>query len=627
MTPVPQFYFRTSKVIGLTNAAPLYEDVEGFQQPTGNLRTCIYSPAGGHFAYTTVDDVKVVDSTTGVVSQTIPLPNVYEVAFSPKGSYLCTYERPIKLDDGQNVHHNFKVWDVATGERVAQFMQKNQTMANFQFTYDEKFCARLVPNELQFYETKKLGGPAAYKLRVEGCTSFAIAPGHSYYIAVFVPERKGKPAVVDVYNAPNFSRPLSTKSIFKAERVVLKWNNLGTSLLVLTQTEVDQTGKSYYGESTLYLRGIAGNFDSRITLDKEGPIHDVAWCPDSKEFAVVYGYMPAKTMLFNYRGETVRTLPLGPRNTILYSPHGRFLILAGFGNLQGEVDIYDRQNSYNKVSTIDASNTSVCEWSPDGRYILFATTSPRLRVDNGVKVFHVTGKLAYVREMTELFSASWRPETPDMYPLRATISPAPESHESANGVEVKTPIKSAGAYRPPHARGSATPLLFKREDEGGFAVNAVDAAQQRVKATRTVPGAAPIDADAAGDEGLSKTALRNKKKREAKKAREATDAVAAAPETAKVPVATNGTATAPAAAAAAVPPPPPPGLGIIKNGLTFKNPQDEKKYRGLMKKLRAIEDLKMRQASGEQLEDTQHAKIKTEESVRSELAALGWNEK
>ncbi|KAK9486158.1 eukaryotic translation initiation factor eIF2A-domain-containing protein [Lipomyces starkeyi] len=617
MASVPQFYFRTSKIIGLTDAAPRYEDVEGFQQPTGNLRTCTYSPSGGHFAYTTVDDVKIIDSTSGAVSQTIPVPNVYEVGFSPKGSYLCTYERPVKLDDAQNAHHNFKVWDVATGEKISQFVQKNQTMANFQFTYDEKFCARLVPNELQFYETKKLGGPASHKLRVEGCTAFAISPGHSYYIAIFVPERKGKPAVVDVYNAPNFARPLSTKSLFKAERVVLKWNNLGTSLLVLTMTEVDQTGKSYYGESTLHLRGIAGNFDSRITLDKEGPIHDVAWCPDSKEFAVVYGYMPAKTMIFNYRGETIRTLPLGPRNTILYSPHGRFLILAGFGNLQGEVDIYDRQNAYKKVSTIDASNTSVCEWSPDGRYILFATTSPRLRVDNGVKIFHVTGKLAFVCEMTELFSASWRPESPDIYPLRSAISPAPEPHVSATAVEVKTPAKSAGAYRPPHARGSATPLLFKREDEGGFAVNAVDAAQQRVKARRTVPGAASIEDDAAGEEGLSKTALRNKKKREAKKARESSEA-AAVSEKVKEPVATNGTST---------PPPPPPGLGITKNGITFKNPQDEKKYRGLVKKLRAIEELKVRLDKGEKLEDTQETKIKTEASVRSELAALGWKEK
>ena len=33
----------------------------------------------------------------------------------------------------------------------------------------------------------------------------------------------------------------------------------------------------------------AGTHDCRVTLDKEGPIHDFAWSPNSKEFGVVYG--------------------------------------------------------------------------------------------------------------------------------------------------------------------------------------------------------------------------------------------------------------------------------------------------------------------------------------------------
>lgn len=59
---------------------------------------------------------------------------------------------------------------------------------------------------------------------------------------------------------------------------------------MLTQTEVDQANKSYYGETGgFYLLSAAGNFDCRITLDKEGPIHDFAWSPNSKEFGVIYG--------------------------------------------------------------------------------------------------------------------------------------------------------------------------------------------------------------------------------------------------------------------------------------------------------------------------------------------------
>ena len=48
-----------------------------------------------------------------------------------------------------------------------------------------------------------------------------------------------------------------------------------------------------------------------------------------------------------------------------------------------------------------------------------------------------------------------------------------------------------------------------------------------------------------------------------------------------------------------------------------------KKVRSLQKKIRAIEDLEMRHAGGEKLEDTQMKKIHTKTSVIKELEALG----
>lgn len=65
---------------------------------------------------------------------------------------------------------------------------------------------------------------------------------------------------------PNFTAPVSQKNFFKGDKVQLKWNDHGSSLIVLAQTEVDKTGKSYYGETTLYLLSANGGFDSRIDL-------------------------------------------------------------------------------------------------------------------------------------------------------------------------------------------------------------------------------------------------------------------------------------------------------------------------------------------------------------------------
>lgn len=422
----------------------------------------------------------------------------------------------------------------------------------------------------------------------------------------------------------------------------------------------------------------------------------MTWSPNSKEFGVVYGYMPAKTTIFNVRAVPQHSFNLGPRNTILFSPHGRFVIVAGFGNLAGQMDIYDLEKNYAKVCTIEASNASVCEWSPDGQHILTATTSPRLRVDNGIRLYHVSGGLMYNEDMSELYHICWQPQPTSVHPLDNPLTKVPAPHASAAAylATKKAPSKPVGAYRPPGARGTSTPLHFKREDEGGaaFVNNGISSTSGSLNGfgkprRREVPGAdasEPLPPGAApgggvslagtgeGDDNLSKAALKNKKKREAKKAKEAAGNGEApgtvnnnrSPERrdrrgthersrskgnnyeyrspsknrenrnasrARNPshqrgkhsqnrIVTNQdenqkTGTPPPTGTA------PPDLTVTSPG--GGNPQD-KKIRSLLKKIRAIEDLKMRQAGGEKLEDTQVKKITTEESIRKELEGLGF---
>ena len=433
------------------------------------------------------------------------------------------------------------------------------------------------------------------------------------------------------------------------------------------------------------------------------------------------------------------------RNTVLYSPHGRFVLVAGFGNLAGQMDIYDLEKDYAKICTIEASNASVCEWAPDGKHILTATTSPRLRVDNGIRIWHANGPLMYNQDMNELYHVCWRPQPTSAHPLDANpLLQIPAPHESATqflGTK-KTPSKPAGAYRPPGARGQITPLAFRREDEGGAAyvrdgissfssnINGFGKPRQRVvpgaepvEDSPLPPGAAPgggvsLTGTGEGKDGeiMSKAAKKNAKKREAKKAAAAaasaeTGPATLAPDTGGAPVAkspswsperrsqgqghqrsrskgyvpapppglelprqkdgqrrersrsggrrqrgdTNsstsqatgiyqngapkGPAThtpsqkaksAPSPIHTTAPPPPipasdPPELEVTSPMTPGGNPQ-EKKIRGLLKKVRAIEDLKMRHAGGEKLEGTQLQKISSEDSVRKELAALGYNQ-
>ena len=466
--------------------------------------------------------------------------------------------------------------------------------------------------------------------------------------------------------------------------------------------------------------------------------------------------MPAKTTIFNARAVPQHDFDLGPRNTILFSPHGRFVFVAGFGNLAGHMDIYDLDKDYAKVCTIQAANCTHVEWSPDGKHILTATTSPRLRVDNGIRIWHVGGTLMYHQDLLELYHVTWRPSSG--LPLENPLHPVPTPHPSALKYlsTVKTPSKPAGAYRPPGARGTSTPLLFKREDEGGAAYTNTGISSTNASFSngfgkprrREVPGAEladPLPPGAApgggvsltgtleGDEAMSKAALKNKKKREAKKAKEAAERAAGLtadgsqsngpPSAGRSPERrdrndargdarndvrgdgrpqqrsrsrnggsfsqggqgggrsasqqrayqgnTQGDRSGPhrrhesgyenqgnyrggyqghqqqnhhrAGSGQqpqyqqknpnAAPPPAPIQIQTEDQGpapdLTVTSPGgglQDKKMRSLLKKMRAIDDLKMRQAGGEKLEDTQVKKISTELSIRKELEGLGFKE-
>ena len=197
---------------------------------------------------------------------------------------------------------------------------------------------------------------------------------------------------------------------------------------MVTQTEVDNSNKSYYGETSMYLLGAAGNFDYRVrvALDKEGPVRDIAWSPNNKEFGVVYGCglisllvhiicsslfsadMLAKMMLFDQRVRMLHDFGSAPHNTISFNPQSRLLFLAGFGNLTRKNDVFDRR-MLNKMYTINTPNTSYCSWSPDGRFLLTVMLSPRLGVDNGIKVWHVSSPLVHVQAIEELLQSQLAP--------------------------------------------------------------------------------------------------------------------------------------------------------------------------------------------------------------------------
>ncbi|KAF9352926.1 hypothetical protein BGX26_009297 [Mortierella sp. AD094] len=607
--PPTQFAFRSAAGVGLSEGAPEFGAPAGFEKQAGNIRVLQYSKNGQYLAWATPEFVKVMDAQSLAVIQELAVKDVLEIDFSPKGTFLSTWQRQIKTEDGS--HKNMAIYEVKTGQELTAFSQKSQNNWNVQWTDDEAYCARMVSNEVHFWEPKNLTKTPFTKLRQEGMSQFSLSPGKSTSVAVFFGERKGAPAMVRIYSITNFTVPLASKSFFKADRVQMIWNQLGTNVLVWATTDHDKTGKSYYGETNLYYLAVAGNFDCRVPID--GLIHDVAWAPASKDFVVIHGQMPSpKTTLFDHRANAVHEFGRDARNTIKWNPQGRILVLAGFGNLAGTMDFWDRK-TLKKISSVSARDTTACEWSPDGRHILTATLSPRLRVDNGYKIWHYTGTLIHTAEVNELYQVGWRPC--EIYPIRASLSPAPKPTANSSAATAAPAPARVGAYRPPQARGTPAPALFADANAS--------------TSTSTSSAAA-----AASDATLSKAALKNKKKREnAKKNKDGVEEGAAAVVSPAVVAPASGS-NSPARSNT-------PRPNNSNNNNSNKKPQNgallppttasssnsqmtetEKKIRNVTKKLKQIHELKEKQAAGETLELTQLQKITAEAALLKELEAL-----
>ncbi|KAI8997919.1 eukaryotic translation initiation factor eIF2A-domain-containing protein [Gaertneriomyces semiglobifer] len=596
--PPPQFAYRSNTGFQVATGPPEVKNVEGFVSPEDDVRTFVYSPDGRFLALLLPSQVRIHCTSTHRQVLVLPRPGVLEIAFSPNGNYVSTFERFVKTADAEtNPHKNLVLWDVSTGAEINAFTQKQQQRWNVEWTRDESYYAKLVTNEIQFFSKQDFTRVCS-RLKMEGVSHFGLSSGQRAIVAVFVPEKKGQPASVKLYDVlGNFAAPLAQKSFFRADSCVFHWNKLGTAVLVFTHTDVDATGKSYYGETNLYYLAIAGTFDARVELNKPGPIHDVSWNPNSKEFVVVYGTMPAQITLFDHRASPLYSFGEAPRNVCQFNAHGRLLLVGGFGNLAGDIDIWDRKN-FKKLVTINAPNTSVCEWAPDGRYVMTATVYKRLKVDNGVKLWHHTGVCVDKRDVKELHQVAWRPAPADLYPEPRSLSPPPQSTLPA----VPVVTKPAGVYRPPGARGMAS-----AEGSAPPGANFVRQRDQRV------PGLSGEKKGKKKRNGEQGGQNQNQNQQQQQQQRSANGVAAPTTTSNGNGTPTTGTPT-----------------GVTTTGTTTSGgapggayAQDLlKKHKNISKKLKAIEDIKQKIARGEKVELTQLKKMEGEQGVKKELEGL-----
>jgi translation initiation factor 2A len=225
----------------------------------------------------------VMDSKRHLVVRNIVSERIMECVISPASSYVAVWEKPYPTTEGGNL----KIFRIRDGQEMISMVQRQQTNWWPQWSEDESIMARNVADEIHLYDGHHFNLHS--KLIRPQIACFSLSPGKSpCNIALFVPEVQGAPAMTQLYLSQALNVAIAQKTFYKADHVRFMWNVSGTHVLVLASTDVDTTGKSYYGETHLYLMSTDGS-DRRMILDKEGPISDVAWSPNGKEFIVIYG--------------------------------------------------------------------------------------------------------------------------------------------------------------------------------------------------------------------------------------------------------------------------------------------------------------------------------------------------
>ncbi|XP_050432890.1 eukaryotic translation initiation factor 2A [Adelges cooleyi] len=555
---VPNVAVRGSTGLALYQGIAPFNLVPNF--PSDSSPACkfmIFSPNGKHFAWINGSKVILTKTSDWKVISEVVYPKATQLVYSSKGTYLVIYEPFMTTPSNPKGSPNVHILRTVNGELVKSFEYRDSKLWAPQWSSDEKVCARFLNGEVLFYENSNFEN-VVHRIKGLKLNNYSISPANQQIsILCFLPAKAG-PSNGRLFHYPDFNSIIANKSFFQADRVEMFWNQKGSAALMLTSTDVDKTGQSYYGKQGLHLITTKGD-TSQVIVDREGPLYTASWSPSSNEFCVVYGFMPSKATLYNLKCDVVMEFGTGTFNAIYYNQFGNILLLAGFGNVQGNAELWD-VNGKKKIKKIDIPDTTFLQWSPDGQHFITATTAPRLKVGNTFKVWHSSGALLHEKPWgkDELFQVSWQ-----SYP-QGTFKTPTVVYKAVEGIAPSQPTASKQVYRPPHARNSDFKPTSLHED--------------------------PIDT-----KNQSKAYLKMKKKREAKRQ-------------AKQQQETNGTNIV--------------EQSIVNNSEPSADDEKKSRLKKVQSDLKGINRIKTLQASGKELDHNQMSRLNLENDLLKELKQL-----
>ena len=205
-------------------------------------------------------------------------------------------------------------------------------------------------------------------------------------------------------------------------RIILSFH----SILQVQVTRHSKTKKTHYTNFEIFRMKEAHQAVAIEHLEQKQQVVDFTFEPNSYRFAYIYGDSAARgnvdfyTMGSGRNGDRkmqkLYTLENKQANHLYFSPMGNYLVLAGLGNINGQLEFWD-VDSQMSMMTQEHFMCNQISWDPSGRVVCTAVTRPmygsessmRYSLENGYKLWTFQGAPMYEIQKPEFYQMLWRP--------------------------------------------------------------------------------------------------------------------------------------------------------------------------------------------------------------------------
>ncbi|EDO07344.1 Eukaryotic translation initiation factor eIF2A family protein [Babesia bovis T2Bo] len=363
--------------------------------------------------------LEIIDLFSRKIVSTIQLPPdcvISGILFSTKDTYLVVHTAWSEANPNNLVIYRINGPDVTPVLAIPY--SKSYTVKRYPiWTPCETYCTIRVNNDLFVFKDGQysletplskisltFGDDGAVPFSANSIISISpVTKNGACYLAAFTPEQKGTSGLVRIYNLQDATKPCY-ENVFKyAEEGEFFWSTRGTTAVLRTFINNVKGLSSYYGGNGLFLLQPHKANHETIMEPTEGQAHEVSWSRTANDILIIKGTRPAELDMYDGNsGNKILTFGRHHRNTIRRDAFDRLVLIGGFGNLSGDIDIWDLKKRC-KIAQTKSDCAVFCDFAPDGRYFVTATTCPRMRVNNCFKVFSYSGKLVSQIDFDELY--------------------------------------------------------------------------------------------------------------------------------------------------------------------------------------------------------------------------------